>query len=419
MKKLLLFCVATLQLLAQPPPSTVHARMVVVNKNSSAINVQVHFYDSENGDAGSNEYPVNANGKLTQVLDFTTTSDTGQPYSAIVSAPSALAALSDSSYVVNESASGWRQIGVIPNPGTADEPYVGVYYVIQDKEVLQDGAKTVWAQGGSTLDGKLFREGIDKLIAQGNAPQSGDSGGGGTKYGTLFCLSAGVPTMTARGGDEVATTSLPIPSDETQAAAAATAVTAIRGVYEATEGLTELISVGSGSAPTLSVSLPSAFGGATFDMNPFTEERLGTPIAWFRTATLWLVYALLAIWIWEKIGEWTRGFASISQAKGNTVVAGTGAQGTALLAAGIMTAIFLTAATSLLGWGLGYLDIPSLITGVSDSPLATISSGVLWMLQQVFPVAAILACFVCRLSFQMVASSVFAACMTAVRFVVP
>lgn len=175
----------------------------------------------------------------------------------------------------------------------------------------------------------------------------------------------------------------------------------------------------SASAPTLTVAMPAKFGGATFDFNPFASDRFASICTWFRTATAWLCLVTLGVWIWSHLGEWVRGFSTIRQATGNPVVGGTGAQATALVAAGLMTVAVVTALAALLSWSFGDITIISIRSMAGTNPLAAMPAAVLWMLDQLFPVVTMVTCFIARLTFNMYAAPLFATCSAVVRFIVP
>lgn len=174
-----------------------------------------------------------------------------------------------------------------------------------------------------------------------------------------------------------------------------------------------------GSKPNLAVTFPAAFGGAEVDFNPFREDRLGPIAGWFRTATAWLTLVLLGGWVWTQMGEWIRGFSTIRQATGNAVVGGTGAQGTALVAAGLITTAIVVAVTGLVAWGFGDITITTISTTVTTNPLAGMGAGALWMVDQLLPVATLLTALVARITFNMYAAGLFSTCAAVIRFIVP
>lgn len=171
--------------------------------------------------------------------------------------------------------------------------------------------------------------------------------------------------------------------------------------------------------PSLTVTFPASFGGKTFDFNPFTNDRFATICAWFRTATAWLAVVMLGVWVWTQVGEWTRSLAQVRQAQGNAVVGGTGAQATALIAAGAITVAVVACVTALLSWSFGEVGIAVIRSMTTTNPLATIPAGAYWMLDQVLPVSTLITCMLARVTFNMYAAPLFATCSAVVRFIVP
>lgn len=171
-------------------------------------------------------------------------------------------------------------------------------------------------------------------------------------------------------------------------------------------------------APTLAVTLPATFGGKTFDMNPFSNDRFSAVCAWFRSATAWAVLAVFGAWVWTQVGPWARGMSSVRQARGNTYL-GTGGQATAFIAATLMTTAIITGLAALMSWSFDEISFPSLVSNMTTNPLATIPAGVYWMIDQLFPVATMITCLVGRLAFNAYAASVYAGCAAVVRFIVP
>lgn len=168
----------------------------------------------------------------------------------------------------------------------------------------------------------------------------------------------------------------------------------------------------------LAITMPAEFGGKTFDMNPFTSDRMGGVISWFRAATAWAALVTLGVWVWLQTKGWLDMFSGVQQAKGNTV-AGTGGQATAFIAAGLMTAAIVTGVTGMLGWAFGDISFPAIRAAAMTNPLTSMPTKAAWMLDQVFPVATLVSCLLARLSFNMYAAPLFATCQAVVRFIVP
>jgi len=253
----------------------------------------------------------------------------------------------------------------------------------------------IWTSGGGTggVSDAVFKEGVDKLFSQG--------------VGTAK-VSTGV--LGAKGLGDAATS-----ASGAQGTAAKASAESLYGSRPTSLGY----SLSSSGEPSLVLAMPIAFGGATFDLNPFQSARLKGVTDWFRVGMAWLTLATLGVWVWTQLSEWTRGLSMIQQAKGNAVIGGTGAQATALVAAGLITTAIVVATTAMVGWAFGDINIPSLVATTTTNPLATMSAGAFWMLDQVFPVATMVAALVARMTFQMFAATLFAGCAAVIRFVVP
>jgi hypothetical protein len=208
-------------------------------------------------------------------------------------------------------------------------------------------------------------------------------------------------------------------ANSSASSAGASAGAAAAGLFSSAGGVTTHGIQGQGNAPDLSVTMPPAFGGAKFEMNPFANDRFASICSWFRTACAWLAVIVLGSWVWSQLGQWVRGLAQVQQAKGNTI-AGTGGQATGLIAAGLMTTAIVAAITALLGWSFGEVGMSAIrLAAATTNPLATIPAAVYWMCDQLLPVTTLCVCAVARVTFNMYAAPLYATCAAVVRFIVP
>jgi len=286
------------------------------------------------------------------------------------------------------------------------------------------GGATVWTPttGTDVVTNPVFRQGVDKLVAEQKAVAKAvvdqlkaNDANAKTRDDAAKVVRDKVGARidaenTAKAASDVAGASM-----SGQGAAAKAEAEALFGSTPTSKGW----ALTPGGAPDLSVTMPSSFGGGTFQFNPFTPERLGAVASWFRAAVEWLTIATLGVWVWSQLGQWVRGVASVQQAKGNPVVGGTGAQATALAAAGLMTVALVAALTALLSWSFESLNLAAFVASVTANPLATVPTGALWMLDQILPVATMVTALVARLTFNLYASTVYAGCAAVVRFIVP
>lgn len=91
------------------------------------------------------------------------TIDTDTTTQVRVEVPIDTATLLGASLVYDSGASTlYRTLGYVPLGYSA--PYPAGSFNVLSAVALPDGAKTLWVQSDSTLNGNLFREGIDKVV---------------------------------------------------------------------------------------------------------------------------------------------------------------------------------------------------------------------------------------------------------------
>lgn len=215
--------------------------------------------------------------------------------------------------------------------------------------------------------------------------------------------------------DEAATTAATAASsnssERTSAASAASSA-----LPDAVTGIPYTPSVSGGSADFLEISMPAAFGGATVNFNPFANSGMATIAEWFRSATLWLALLLLGQFIFGQLKMSLDTVATARQATGNPVVGGTGAQATAAVNAGLITAAALVLITALVAFSFESLDVPALISNLGTNPLTGMSADVYWFLDQFIPCATLITCAVARAAWHLYAGPVIATYITLCRF---
>jgi hypothetical protein len=199
-------------------------------------------------------------------------------------------------------------------------------------------------------------------------------------------------------------------------ASGASAGASLASKIPTTSGLSS-VSITSASAPDFTVSLPSAFGGGTFDLNPFRSDRCGPVVDWLRGAFYWLTVVGFGYWASTRVSEWTRAASTLQQSKGNTV-AGTGGQISAAIAAALVVVVISTFLVALVGYLAGDFSLASIIGKLGVNPTTGLGSA-LYMLDRCFPVAAILTALVARISWNLYASSIFASAIGVIRFINP
>lgn len=173
------------------------------------------------------------------------------------------------------------------------------------------------------------------------------------------------------------------------------------------------------TTPDFTFTFPPIMGGASVDLNPFRADRFGPLMAWFRSAVGWSVIALFGWWASAQVKDWVQGASRLPQARGNAVFGGTGAQATALIAAGIITVAVSVFLVGLAAWLVGDFAIPAVLAKMSQSPTAGLATQAAWMLDTCFPVGTIVAAAAARATWNFFAASIFAVAMTVIRFIVP
>lgn len=281
--------------------------------------------------------------------------------------------------------------GTTPIPasmGTIVAPKVG-----PTSSVTPTGAGgTVWrnTSGGASLSETVFMEGIDRITD--STKQQNEVAGA---------------VLGAKGLGTDATSAM--------AAAGAAKKTEAQNAIPGAATITTTMG-GSGTAPATLFTLA---GNKTVDWDPFASGRFAGLASWFKSAIRWATLGWFYGWVWLQMGTWIRGFSFAPQAKGNPVVAGTGAQATALIAAGLITTAVIGGTTTLLAFAFGDLTYGNMLSLFGTNPFDGLASGALYFLNAFFPLATICTVFLARISFHMYAASVFAGVTTLIRFIVP
>lgn len=282
---------------------------------------------------------------------------------------------------------------------------------------LPDVKKTVWTLDDADMNGDLFREGTDKVVGGLVDLLEKKTEAGMTKDEFQSTATDQISQQVQSVIDDpITAVGTGGPVAEEALAQSDAAVDAVQELLQ--KPAASVVYSASGDGSWLVVQFPVEFGGRQFDMNPFRSDRMGDVAFWFRTATEWLAFILLGYWVFTQFGEWLKAYSATRQASGNPVIGGTGAQATALLNAGLMTAAVVVAVTSLVAWGFNSINIESLFLNSLSNPLATMASNSYWFLDQLFPVGVLLTCLTARLMFALYANAVFGTFFTVVRFFV-
>jgi len=265
--------------------------------------------------------------------------------------------------------------------------------------ILADGRKTVWATGDSTLTANLFREGVDKIIAQG-----GGGGSAGTASATANLTNLGLI------GDEAKSEASTKPSDEDiQAAADAAGDAARTAMNDELAALANMSGNMTGSVPTdqsgsdiWKIHMPGdveAVGGAVRErsLSPAVISGISAVMGWVRLVTTAVFFWFFEMWLFDEINRVIVQSTVIRPAQGTTAPLGIGYL-SGLGSAVLTTAVLMTLPSLL----IVYMDaragdfaalVPSFTEGGSDLLGETGSHFVaaFWMLDMVAPMGLIIA----------------------------
>jgi len=212
----------------------------------------------------------------------------------------------------------------VPPPGTPSYP--------ENRVVFRGGdeifSTVIWKTSDETLTANLFREGVDKIIAN-------SSGGGSSGSGT--------------SAEEVAVLQLSQldsnPSVESATAAGAAKKTEAETALSTASANSRLVT---GNLTVREASAASAWlitlpGFGQVDCNPLGESSVfGIVASWFRNIVSVLLLLGFEWWAWNEFAAIIRSVAMSPQARGNTVLAGTGGQATGLVAAGLLSTVLVS-----------------------------------------------------------------------------
>lgn len=171
----------------------------------------------------------------------------------------------------------------------------------------------------------------------------------------------------------------------------------------------------SGTSPSWSVP----FFGRVIDANPFRSDRFGPVCAWFRSAMQWVCVIGFGIWCLRESQQMVQTLQSARQAHGNAIFSGTGAQATALIAAGLITASIGVALVAVFAFAGANFGAGNLLDAMGMDPFEGLPGMIAYALDQVFPLSAIAGYFVGRLVWGFAAQSAVVFFSALVRFIVP
>jgi len=404
------------------PVYAVNTALSFRNPNGSAVSVIVYSGTAEL-DYNQQTYTVPANADTYDVVYASGYSNSGEPLGVLqittdVSPIVSILPPEARMIYVRGSEGGTMLLG----EGTVGTPRVFVLNVVTGFAWNANSLSGVnYVDNTSDTDGlrapvtqELFREGVE-MIASAVASGGGSGGSAGPEGESLATAQ-----NNALSGAE--STFKPSAAERISAAgnATTTQVALLPGSTAPSIGDVIVPVNPEVTVPTvLSLVMPDKMGGATVDFNPFRADRLGPVATWFRAAVKWLALVAFGSWVWSKFSEYLRASSTVRQAQGNTVAAGMGGQATAFVAAGVITAAVGAAVAAFVGWSFDGMGLGTLLAATAQNPLAGMPAAALWMLNMMFPISTLIACFVGKMMFERFASGIFVGLMTVVRFCVP
>jgi len=259
---------------------------------------------------------------------------------------------------------------------------------------------TVWLNGGGTgttdaLTNRVFREGVDKITARQDL-QTTELKKLGKQADSLDTLKNANPGQqnfadsgnAAKSDAESKFSGVPTPSEKS--------ATKTQPDFTVTNGLL-----------------------GSVDMNPFRSDRFGPIAEWFRSAFSWMLGILLAIRVGKEAAETVKSVTNAQQAKGNPVLAGTGAQATAFAAAAIVTALIIVGITAIVALAVSDFGFGTLTALFTANPYSGLPATVAWCLDQVMNLGHVTLYLFTVAVMPLLFAKINAATCAAVRFVVP
>jgi len=256
-------------------------------------------------------------------------------------------------------------------------------YLLAAHTLTPDYLKTMWGTEDSELNGNLFREGTDKIVAaiqlgSGSGSSAGGAGDTAADSNREYMATQQRGYYDAEGSGTspaLALEASPMSSVALAAERSATAKTAIEAAYSARE-LPDLGSASdTGSSAPLTLTVPYV---GTISLNPLDYAHISTMAAFIKTIIAWFLVYKFEIWLWNYFCG-LAALASISvPAKGNPVAGGTGAQATSLVLASAVTAVLVSIpvlywaiADTTVVFGFNFAENPFALAGSGDDNLRT------------------------------------------------
>lgn len=235
-----------------------------------------------------------------------------------------------------------------------------------------DSAKGVWLVDDTTLTANLFREGIDKVVAA-NSGVSSSSTGGMTKEEFLTTDTEQFTKLQNQIAADNPT------ADDMNLAGATARTEAEAAVTQAVPTLGGTTSAPGSPGSILAFTIPYV---GNINLDPGSNATVMIFCDYVKLVTGWALLVWFAWWAWAEFNSVVRATVTAQQAHGNPVLGGTGAQATALIAAGLLAAVFVGIPAA--WWAYCTVDMSAL----DSNPFASVSGPVqtaLYLVALVFP----------------------------------
>jgi len=287
---------------------------------------------------------------------------------------------------------------------------------------LLDNSLLVWRKSpsGASYDEagvvtqEVFREGIGKVV---QAVAAGSGGGGGGGGSTDNSEEVNGQVLTVKGAS---------PSTGNMSAASSNATAAYSssfGTATANMTLTGNLTLTdpSGASSFWTVHFPDARGHTRdIDLDPSHGAHMDTIAAWCKLVLTVLAFIAFESWCWDEFKSYMVALTHSPQARGNTIVAGTGGQATGLIAAGILAVILTSFPAALVAiFGSTFDGIGRFATSEIMPTSETVFAQAFYLVNLFVPVAVLATMALQAFVVRKASLLVYGLASMAIKFVVP
>jgi len=270
-----------------------------------------------------------------------------------------------------------------------------------------DAKKTLWIVADEELTADLYREGVDKIVAAAGSSSGGTPPAGGMTRAEFVTTDA---NQNLKLQNEIAADN-PTPLEmQGESLAAREAAEAAVTQTVPTLGTKALV-----TEPTSILAFTIPHVGA-ISLDPADVPLLDTYADFVKLITGWALLTAFSWWSWTEFQNIIRGTVTVTQARGNPVLGGTGAQATALIAAGIIAVIFVGIPAAY--WATVTVDTSALSSNPFTAGSSVVTTG-LYILGLVFPYDLALTLLAAAFVIRRFGSVMILGVNAAVKFIVP